>query len=821
MSEGKQTGALNGVRVIDLATARAEMAGRVLADLGAEVIKVEPPEGADTRFLPPFEDGHEGDPDASLCWAAMARGKQCMTLDLQSADQRKRLLELIDGADILIESFDPGYLAELGLGFTAIHARNPALVYVSVTPFGQDGPAARDPATNLTLEAAGGLLGLQGDGDRPPVPISFPQAAYHAGVQAAADAVIALNARDRTGAGQHLDVSTQACMVWCLMNATGFPPNEGRDVPGTGPERPLPEPPRVPGLQTPAILKCADGYVTNLMGTVGPTARALGEVVYWRIEEEGPLPDHIPQIDWNAWATEWKANKITIAQVNEATQLGIAFLGTKTKREIIARANSHGLLNVPIVSTADLLEDVQFQARDFWVDVGGRTHAGPFARFSRNKVGNDTPAQPLATARSAPPPPAHSPATIDTFRINGRAQPFTGLKVADFAWVGVGPIISKFLADHGATVVRIESAKRPDVLRMAPPFKLRVPDINNSQFMANFNSSKLGLALDMSTAEGRQIARQMIDWCDVTLESFTPGTMDKFGLGWEEVSRDHPDLIRLSTCLRGQTGPERSFGGFGNQGAALAGLHGITGWADRPPAGPYGAYTDMIAPRFGALCLAAAIFERARSGKGQHIDLSQVEAGVHFLEPLLLDYTVNGRIAPAGGHDSLAECPHGVYRTGGLERYIAISVSNEAEWSALCKAAGLSAFADNRFASLSARLAVKDKINAALAEFCAGQPPFALASALRAAGVPASVVLRPSDLYEDPQLLHREFFVTLPHSKMGPTPYDGPATLFSDTPAKLSKAAPMVGEDTDYVLTELLGLPADEVSRLREAGIFV
>ncbi|HAM47282.1 MAG TPA: hypothetical protein DCO73_06065, partial [Alphaproteobacteria bacterium] len=231
MSDGKQTGALNGVRVIDLANARAEMAGRVLADLGAEVIKVEPPEGSAARFLPPFEQGRENDPDASLYWAAMGRGKQCMTLDLQSPDDRDRLLELISGADILIESFDPGYLAEFGLGYAELHKRNPTLVYVSVTPFGQDGPAARDPATSLTLEAAGGLLGLQGDGDRPPVPISFPQAAYHAGVQAAADAVIALNARDRTGAGQHLDVSMQACMVWCLMNATGFPPNEGRDVP--------------------------------------------------------------------------------------------------------------------------------------------------------------------------------------------------------------------------------------------------------------------------------------------------------------------------------------------------------------------------------------------------------------------------------------------------------------------------------------------------------------------------------------------------------------------------------------------------------------
>lgn len=566
-----------------------------------------------------------------------------------------------------------------------------------------------------------------------------------------------------------------------------------------------------------------------MMGSVGPTARALAEVVLWAIEELGPLPDSIPDIDWPNWTPIWKAGTLTTEMLNEAVQIGLAFLKTKTKAEIAARATSHGLLNVPVASTEDLLKDTQLKARGYWVDVGGKTHPGAFAQLSRNKVGTVAPATRFAEAKDNASLPAwsksqtaaKSSASKTSANSQKRSQPFAGLKVADFAWVGVGPIISKFLADHGATVVRIESAKRPDVLRRSPPFKDRKSDYNNSQFMANFNSSKRSLALDMSTAEGKKIAYQMLQWADVAVESFTPGTMDKFGLGWETVSKEHPGLIMVSTCLRGQTGPDRTLGGFGNQGAALAGLHAITGWSDRVPAGPYGAYTDFIAPRFGALCLTSALYEKKKSGLGQRIDLSQVEAGIQFIEPLVLDYTVNGNIALAGGFDSLSECPHGVYATGGVERYIAISATNTEQWRALVKAADLKQFTDSKFDQFEQRLTAKAAINSALEQFCANKPPFELAIQLRAVGIPASVVLRPSDLYEDAHLLHRDFFVTLEHTKMGPTPYDGPATIYSATPPILSKAAPQIGEDTDFVLADILGMDAAEINRLKDTGIFV
>ena len=675
---------LSGIRVLDLTTARGEIAGKILADLGAEVLKIEPPEGCDSRRMPPFEDGREGDPDGSLYWAAYGRGKRSITLDIASAEGREQLRTLAAGADILLESFEPGRLAGLGLGYEDLRALNPALVYASITPFGQSGPDAHSPATDLTVEAAGGLLSLTGDGDRPPVPVGYPQAGLHGGAQAAADAVVALVERDRSGLGQHLDVSMQACMVWTLMDASGYPPNTGGDKPGFGDDRAEPAPLHVSGLDLPRVIAAADGHVIVTMGVNLPQRIALNETIAWMREDGVGLPEHLQPIDWEHWHEDFLDPAVparSVPLINEAIRLAVDFIGTKTKRELLDRAAASGALIAPITTAVDLLADRQLEDRGYWTQLGGRPHAGPFARLSRTPLRSADPAPGLGEANALigePTPPVRRGAPAQGRRVRA----FEGLKVADFSWVGVGPLIAKGLGDHGATVVHVESAKRVDILRSAPPYKDGVRDINRTQFFGNFNSSKLGMALDLSTEGGRTLARKLAAWADVVIESFTPGTMERHGLGWETLSEGRRDLIMLRTCLRGQTGPEASFTGFGSQGAALAGLHGVTGWPDRPPAGPYGAYTDFINPRYGLAVLGAALYERSRSGQGQLIDLSQVEVGIQFVAPLVLDYAVNGRVAPPAGHDSRTACPHGVYAVAGVERYIAIACETAEQWRA-------------------------------------------------------------------------------------------------------------------------------------------
>jgi benzylsuccinate CoA-transferase BbsF subunit len=379
-------------------------------------------------------------------------------------------------------------------------------------------------------------------------------------------------------------------------------------------------------------------------------------------------------------------------------------------------------------------------------------------------------------------------------------------------------MIGKALGDHGATVVRVESETRPDPLRLLPPYKDGVPGINRSQFVAYLNTSKLGLALNLGTEEGREVARRLIDWADVVLESFAPGTMAKWGLDYATLAAERPELIMLSTCLRGQSGPESKLTGFGAQGAALAGIHSVTGWPDRLPCGPWGAYTDFINPRLGVAALSAAILHRMRTGEGQHIDLAQTEAGIRFIEPLILDYTVNGRIAAPIGTRSRYESPHGVFACADGTRYIAISVESTGQWRALVQAMDLRDFAGPNYNDVAMRRRDEDAIEAVIAAWCRPRDPFETATLLKSRAVPAAVALWPSELYEDRQLAHRGFFVTLDHVEMGPTPYDGLVTRFSATPGRLRCAAPALGQDSQFVLKDLLNLPDPDIERLVMSG---
>lgn len=814
---------LGGVRVIDLATSRAEMTGRVLADMGAEVIKVEPPWGTPSRQLAPFS---EEDPERSLYWAAMGLGKRSVIIDLDDEQGRADFRALLGTADVLIESFDPGTMASWGLSYDDVKDAHPELIYVSVTPYGQDGPHADRPATDLTIESAGGLVGLQGDGDRPPVPVGLPQAPIHAGVQAAADTSIALRERGLSGLGQHLDVSMQAAVVWTLMHATGFPPNTGDDPPGTCAQRNIGGDNM--GGAVMGIHPCLDGYIVFSIVPGGLGLRHSTLVLKW-IEEEGELIGELEGADIDEWAKN-VARLVTEDPAEVGRQVLIAsdnmhqFVAKRTMAECFSRAVRDGFMMAPLYTMEDIANDQHLAARNYWVDIDGHRYPGPFAKLSET---------PLVIDRAAPAlgQDQHLLAELNGAAKRARRAPvssngvrgedggaLSGVKIADFAWVGVGPLISKSMADHGAQVIHIESATRPDVLRLGPPFKDNEPGMDRAQFMANFNSSKLGVALRLDTREGREYARQLIDWADVVVESFTPGTMKRFGFDYATLSRERPELIMLSTCLRGQTGPESSYPGFGLQGACLSGLHRITGWPDRQPSGTWGAYTDFINPRFGSGALAAAIRYRDRTGRGQYIDLAQTEAGIHFAAPLLLDYLENGRIAEAVGHGSMYAAPNGVFRVGDGERYVAIATETAEQWHALRTATGLENWSGSEYDDLSARIAAKAEIEAVIAEWCAPQTAEAVVERLTAAGVPASLVEWPSDLYEDPQLTHRDFFVTLDHSVMGPTPYDGLVTRFSGGTARLRRAAPAIGEHTHYVLSEILSVPDEEITEALVAG---
>ena len=766
----RPAGPLSGIRVVDATTRWGELAGRTLAELGAEVFKFEGACGSDAARVGP-EAG-----ESSPYWACVRAGKRSV--------DRSDVAPFLGGADVLLESCRSG----------DYQSRFPHLVHASITPFGLSGPMADAPAAEVTVEAAGGLVGLQGDGDRPPLPMgAMPQAAFHAGVQAAADVAIALYERERSGLGQHLDVSAQACVVWTLMNATGYPPNTGANPPATSEFRRQTHPAATAQrLRLPGIVACKDGLVQVRfqMRIIGE--RTFDALLRW-VEASGvAVPATVRGLDLTRWLADARAERLDLDATQQAADLIVALLATRTKQEVQAYSAAHSLTLAAIHTVADLLQDPQLAARNFWTRVAGHVYAGPFARLSRTPL-----APPRAAERSgASVPPTPRPAPRPKAAAEPPAEPFAGVKVADFSWVGVGPMIGKALADHGATVVRIESPERLDLLRTAPPFKDGEAGPDRAQFMANFNTSKMGMTADLKNPAGRGLARRLADWADVVLESYSPGTMARFGLDWPTLCAEREDLVMLSTSMRGQTGPERGYSGFGSQGAAIAGLFALVGWPDRPPSGPWGAYTDFITPRYGIAALTSALLHRRRTGLGQYIDLAQVECGIRFLEPLVLDCAASGKQAERLGQDSPWLHPHGVFACAGEERYVALAAETDADRAALAELLG----------------------EEALADWCRRRDAFDAARRLRAAGVPAHAVLRPSDLYEDAQLEARGFFVTLDHPVMGPTPYDGPATIFSRTPQRLRSPAPCLGQHNDEVLTGLLGLSAKEVDELRAAG---
>lgn len=398
---------------------------------------------------------------------------------------------------------------------------------------------------------------------------------------------------------------------------------------------------------------------------------------------------------------------------------------------------------------------------------------------------------------------------------------FQGIRVADFSWVITGPLTTAYLADHGAQVVRIESSMVPDGLRTSPPFKDDVAGIDRSAYFANYNRNKCSIALDLKNPKGLEIARRLVAWADVVAENFTPGVMARLGLGYDILKSINPGIIMYSTCMQGQNGPHSSHPGFGSSLVGLAGFTHLTGWTDRELAEPYGAYTDVIAPRFGAAAIAAALDYRRRTGKGVHLDLSQLEAAVTFLSPLLLDYQANRRLAGRNGNRSPRGAPHGVYCCRGDESWCTIAVFTEQDWDLFCRAIGQPDWTrEQRFATLADRKAHEDDLDRLVEQWTRQRQAEEVMRLLQAQGVEAGKVHDTQSVHGNEQLEHRHHFWSLDHPDIGPHRYDGISFTMSRTPGELRAAAPRLGEHTEWVCTRILGMTDAEFVQLLEEGVF-
>ncbi len=401
----------------------------------------------------------------------------------------------------------------------------------------------------------------------------------------------------------------------------------------------------------------------------------------------------------------------------------------------------------------------------------------------------------------------------------GKIMPLEGTKVASLAWIGVGPMGIRYLAHWGATVVRIESHRRIDTMRQSRPLDHNIQEVNRSPWFSQANGPVYSVSIDLNKPSGLAIAWRLIKWADVLAESFTPGTMAKWGLDYKNVSKVRPDLIYVSTCQMGQTGPLAKFGGYGFHASAMAGIIHLTGWPDREPSPHAVAFVDALASRYVGVGLLTALEYRRRTGRGQHLDISQCECGIQNIAPVVMDYIANGHPATRNGNSFPYAAPHGVFPCKSDDRWCAITVFEDAEWQAFCKVIDQKWTGDPKFASLLSRKQNEVELNELVGKWTISHMAEEVEASMQAAGVPCHVVSTIKDVFNDPQVRHRRFLRKLPHSVMDEHTYYTHGFKLSKVEGNW-KTGPLLGEHNEYVFKEILGMTDDEIAEaLTDGGI--
>jgi crotonobetainyl-CoA:carnitine CoA-transferase CaiB-like acyl-CoA transferase len=813
------SGFLTPYRVLDVTDHRGLLAGHMLAQLGADVVELEPPGGSRARLAPPFApDWPAG--EASLYWAAYAAGKRSIVGD--PANDPALWERLVRAADFLIDSAAPCEGRPAWLDPARVAALNPHIVHISVTPFGLTGPKRDWHDSEITLWAAGGPLLLTRDDEGWPLRISVPQAYLHGAATAAGAALIAHAAREKDGRGQHVDVAVLQSIPQCTLGAilageVGHP----NFIPRARPRARLPAQPgsRAVDLSGSGSLtrrskwQVADGLAEMHLG-MGPASGPSTNKLFAWMREEAALPEHFADWDWTTLHLRQKAGEISADDVEEARALEAAFLRRLRKADLMQVAIDRGVRIAPIDTIADLANSGQFAARGFIAEVEGAFGRyrlpGAFASGCDGAFAAPAPAPTLDehrdailsqwTPRSVPAAPARD------------EPPLMGLKVLDLAWVVAGPLIGRNLADFGATVVRVESSRRVETARLMGPFPGGKHDVQRSALYDTCNTGKLGLSLDLSRAVARDVIRDLVRWADVLVESFTPGQMARWGLSYAELAAINPSLVMVSTSLTGQTGPYAGYSGYGNHGAAIAGFQNLVGHAGAMPVGPFGPYTDFVAPRFGLTAALAALDHRRRTGRGCWLDVSQTEAGVQFLAAQIAEHSVTCAVqGPAGNRDPVM-APHGVFPAEGDDAWIAVAVRSNAEWAALARLIGGSA-TDPAFATLRGRKEQEDSLERMVAAWTSARGVDEIETDLQRHGIAAHRLISSDDVARDPQFRSRSHVVRLHDNILGETIVESTPFVLSRTPAQFQRAAPGFGRDNEYVLRDILGY---EDGRLQE-----
>ncbi len=786
--------ALAGVRVLDLADASAALAGRILADLGADVVKVEPAGGGATRSRAPFLDDEPG-PERSFFHLYHDAGKRSLVLDHETPAGASRFRRLVEGADVLIETARPG---AAGLEAKRLAGWNPRLVHASVVPFASDGPWRDWRATDLVAGAAGGLVWLCGERDGPPLQGSANPAYTMASLAAATGVMVGLADREREGPrrGCHFEVSLQeaACMAAMQTATPTFWSWFGR-VPAR------------PGLSN--AVRCKDG------GHVGLLVRSGRFELFVEWCEEADIPTKLTPADahWAELTAPREGNPVSAAVLELAA--------CHTRDEFAERAGRAEIVCLPILDFPSMERHPQFEANRQFVLVPHEP-LGRELGFPRSPVAAMAEEVEL---RRAPLLGEHGPAILRELEVPAAPAPaelapadprraLEGVRVVDFCWVLAGPIGTRLLASHGADVIRIESSRHPDGMRFQPgPDGRPSPDLGG--LFNTANAGKRSLCVDLTTAAGREIVRKLVARADVVTNNYRPGALERMGFGFDALREIRPDIVLLNLPGTHRQGPWSGRPTMGNVVMAASGFNPLMGFPGQRPRGVGVAYPDFTSPYLLATTVMAALRERRRTGRGQELDLSQLSATISLLGAEWMRYQATGvQPGPSANRDP-NHCPHGVFPARGDDEWCALAVDDEAQWKALCRELDAPDLAkEPRFVSHASRKANEDALDEIVSDWTRRHDKWALATRLQAAGVPAAPVENLRDTFErDPQLRHHYVRVRQPAAPDVEIPIDREAICFDGADPALVRA-PTMGEHGEPILRELLGLSDGEIARL-------
>ncbi|MCO6005228.1 CoA transferase [Actinoallomurus purpureus] len=762
------------IRVLEVGDYAAPDAGRMLVGLGADVAVVEPPGGVAAR---------RGDP---IGFAHRAAGK--------SSVSPEDALSLAPRCDVILDGTGEGPLA--GVAADLVTAAGPGVVHVVLTPYGDGGPAADWAATDLTVGAAGGMLALIGRPDRPPLRPYGEQADQLAGLNAAIAALIAT----RAGGGQRVVVSGQAAVAASIEFGAITYIHTGRVPERTGSTHPL---------APHTLFATADGLIA---GGLGGSPRMWDAMLAW-LTETGTAGDLADE--------RWQDPVYRVEHREEIFDLLARVVGDLKRDQLFHEGQARRLPWAAVLRPEELTGNAQLVDRGFFVDVATPSGTARDAGFAARVQGSAPP------DRLRVPEPGERPTWPSTGGRPRAAAPagprrgvLEGIRVLDLTWVLAGPYATKTLADHGAEVIKIESRHRPDPTRFSPGFHLSrsaETDPDTSGYFNNVNRNKKSVTVNLRTEEGRALALRLAAQCDVVVENFAAGVLDRLGLGYDRLREVREDIVVVSMSGMGHTGPWRDYVSYADAVSALSGWTALTGEPGEQPVGVVYGLADIIAGHHAALATLAALAVRDRTGAGQHVDLAQLETAAAHLGDAILRADLGETVEPLGDrHPRMA--PHGVFPCLGDGTWVALAVRSDEEFARLAEVAGLAG--DARWATLAGRKADETAIEERVAAWTRSRPAESVAEVLQREGIPAYPVRDGRTLVEhDGALRAWDFYTPLTHPSAGTFLHEGLPARLTRTPGGVHTPAPRLGEHTAELLTGLLGLGEAEQAALRTAGV--